>query len=222
MTPTFRPRYISFDCYGTLISFRIREATVPLISDRLDAAGVEAFMDRFRIYRLDQVLEYAPYDEIIEAAYRRTCARFGLEVRDGDIAALTSAVLTWGAHEDVVSPLRKIAEHFPLVILSNADDRHLAASVPRLGAPFHAVLTAEQAQAYKPRYQAFEYMFDTLDATPEDFLHISSHQRYDHMPAFDLGIRDKVLLDRGYDPDLPHYGAVRMDTLDEVAKALGI
>ena len=33
-------------------------------------------------------------------------------------------------------------------------------SVVKLGAPFHAAYTAEEAQAYKPRLQAFEYMFD--------------------------------------------------------------
>lgn len=225
MTPTtFRPTYISFDIYGTLINFQIREATVPLISDRLDAAAIEAFLTRFRIYRYDQIMEYAPYDEIMENAYRRTCRRFGLEVRDGDVEALTAAVLSWGPHPDVVEPLKKMAEHFPLVALSNADDRHLAASIPKLEAPFHAVLTAEQAQAYKPRFQAFEYMLDTLDANPEDFLHISSHQLYDHIPMFELGFNNKVYLDRGYDRGIPYYdyGAALVTSLEEVNDALGI
>jgi 2-haloacid dehalogenase len=35
-------------------------------------------------------------------------------------------------------------------------------NVAKLGAPFYAVYTAESAQAYKPRMQAFEYMFDQL------------------------------------------------------------
>ena len=30
------------------------------------------------------------------------------------------------------------------------------------------------------------------------------------------------LLDRGYEPDIPWYGAVRMTSLDEVNRALGI
>ena len=58
-------------------------------------------------------------------------------------------------------------------------------SSPIFGADFHAVYTAEQAGFYKPRYGAFEYMLDQLNAAPEDVLHVSSHTRYDLMPAHD-------------------------------------
>lgn len=218
----FRPKYISFDCYGTLIHYQMREAVVPLIEGRLSGEQIEAFLDLFRIYRADEILEYAPYDQILESSFRRTSKRFNLEVTDADVSVITAALLTWGAHADVLTPLAKMAANFPLVILSNADDRHLDVSVPKLGAPFQAVLTAEQAGAYKPRVQAFEYMFDALNAAPTDFLHISSHQRYDLMPAFDLGIKDKVFLDRGYDPELPHYEYFSTKTLDDVNTALGI
>ena len=44
----------------------------------------------------------------------------------------------------------------------------IMSNVEKLGAPFHAVYTAEQAQAYKPRMKAFEYMFDMLGCGPED------------------------------------------------------
>ena len=43
-------------------------------------------------------------------------------------------------------------------------------------------------------------MLDQLNAKPEDFLHVSSHTRYDLMPMHDMGFRNLVLLDRGYDP----------------------
>ena len=218
----FRPKYISFDCYGTLIHFQMREAVEPFLIGRLSPDEVDRFFAVFRVYRFDEILEYAPYDQVLESSYRRTCRRFGLDAEAAAIEAITTAVLNWGPHADVPGPLAKMAEHFPLVILSNADDRHLAASVPRLGAPFHAVFSAEQAGAYKPRLQAFEYMFDALDAAPEDFLHVSSHQRYDIIPAYDLGIRNKVYLDRGYDPELPPYEYLSARTLDDVTNALGI
>ena len=74
------------------------------------------------------------------------------------------------------------------MILSNASDNQIQSNVEKLGAPCHAVLTAEQAQAYKPRFRAFEYMFDTLGCGPEHFLHVSSSLRYDLMSAHDLRI----------------------------------
>jgi 2-haloacid dehalogenase len=84
------------------------------------------------------------------------------------------------------------------------------------------VYTAEQAQAYKPRYQAFEYMLDTLNAKPEDFLHVSSHTRYDLMPMHDMGFRNLVLLDRGCDPVTAGYDYTTVQSLDELNKLLGL
>ncbi|MFT4136775.1 haloacid dehalogenase type II [Microbacterium sp.] len=216
------PKYISFDIYGTLIDFQMGKTVERLIGDRLDADRLGAFKDRFGANRWDEILEYRPYNEILERAWRRTCAQFGLEVGDGDVDAITTDILEWPAHDDVPEALARMAEHFPLVALSNADDSHLAASIPKLGAPFHAVYSAEQAGAYKPRLRAFEYMLDQLQVDPSEILHISSHQTYDHIPMFELGFTNKVLLDRGYEPDIPWYGAVRMTSLDEVNRALGI
>ena len=217
-----RPKYISFDVIGTLIYFEMRKTVEPLLADRITGDDFEAFYDRFRLDRYDEVMEYRPYDQILDRAFRRTAAQFGVEVRDSDVATIIDDMRGWGAHPDVPAPLATMAEHFPLVALSNADDSHLAGFIPRLGAPFHKVITAEQTGAYKPRHRAFDYMLNELDAKPGDFLHISSHQLYDHIPMAELGFTNKVFLDRGYDPDLPHYGAVRMTSLDEVNRALGI
>lgn len=217
-----RPKYISFDIIGTLIHFEMRKIVEPMVADRLPAGQIDRFFDDFSFIRYDEILEYRPYDEVLERSFRRISERYGLEVRDEDVATIQREVLEWGAHPDVPEPLARMAEHFPLVALSNADDRHLNAFIPRLGAPFHRVITAEQTGAYKPRVQAFDHMLRELDAEPSEFLHISSHQHYDHIPMQKLGFTNKVFLDRGYDPDLPSYGAIRMTSLDEVNRALGI
>ena len=224
MTDTkFRPKYVSFDCYGTLINFEIGSVTRRLIGDRLSEEQITAFLPQFSKYRYDQVCgSYYAYSQVLHDAYARTCRKWGLDVQADAGDQLAAAVLTWGPHPDVVEPLQKMAENYQLVILSNADTRFLETSVPKLGADFHAVFTAEQAGFYKPRYQAFEYMVDQLDATPEDFLHISSHTRYDLMPADDLGVTNKVMLDRGYDPQSPAYNYTLVDSLDEVNSLLGI
>ena len=93
--------------------------------------------------------------------------------------------------------LAKVAKEIPLVILSNASDDQIQHNVAKLGAPFHRVYTAQQAQAYKPRLQAFEFMLDSLGCNPEDVLHVSSSLRYDLMSADDLGIVNKVFVNRG-------------------------
>jgi 2-haloacid dehalogenase len=217
-----RPKYISFDVIGTLIYFEMRKTVEPIVADRLQGERLEQFFTDFSFIRYDEILEYRPYDEVLDRSFRRICARYDLEVRDEDVAAIQRDVLEWGAHPDVPEPLATMAEHFPLVALSNADDRHLNTFIPRLGAPFHAVFTAEQTGAYKPRVQAFDHMLAQLDAKPEEFLHISSHQLYDHIPMAKLGFTNKVFLDRGYDPESPAYNYTTVKSLDELNTLLGL
>ena len=222
-TPTFRPTYVSFDCYGTLINWNTDSITRRLLADRLPEDQWPAFKKVFRGYRFDEVSgDYKPYEQILQNSFDRVCKRWGIGPTEGAGAEFAEAVRSWGAHEDVPAPLKLMGDNYKLVILSNADDSFLDVSVPRLGADFHSVFTAEQAQAYKPRYQAFEYMLDQLNATPEDFLHVSSHTRYDMMPMHDLGFPNLVLLDRGYDPATSGYGYVRAESLDEINSMLGI
>ncbi|WP_294323107.1 haloacid dehalogenase type II [uncultured Sphingomonas sp.] len=201
-----RPKYISFDCYGTLINFEMAPVARTLYADRVAAEAMDRFTADFSAYRLDEVLgAWKPYRDVVEGALRRTCAKNGVEYRDSDTATVYAAVPTWRPHADVVEPLKRVAAEYPLVILSNSMVDLIPHSVEKLEAPFHAVYTAEEAQAYKPRMQAFEYMLDQLGCNPEDMLHVSSSFRYDQMTAYDMGIKMKAFVDRGHEPVNPYY-----------------
>jgi 2-haloacid dehalogenase len=122
----------------------------------------------------------------------------------------------------VAEPLKRVAKEFPLVILSNAADAQIHSNVALLEAPFHMVLTAEQAQAYKPRFRAFEYMFDRLGCDPADLLHVSSSYRYDLMSAYDLGIGHRAHVARGHEPVAPYYGAHEIADISALPGLLGL
>lgn len=203
---TFRPKYITFDCYGTLTRFYMADMARVMFADRVPAERMEAFVKDFGYYRLDEVLgSWKPYNEVIRQSVIRSCNRWSIEYRDQDSIDIYEAVPTWGPHTDVAEPLTRIAKEFPLVILSNAADDQIQSNVDKLIAPFHAVYTAQQAQAYKPRLQAFEYMLDNLGCAPEDILHVSSSLRYDLMSAHDIGIKNTVFVDRGHGPSSSYY-----------------
>jgi 2-haloacid dehalogenase len=223
MAMTFRPRYITFDCYGTLIDFQIHAVTRTLLADRVDLARMPLFLADFSAYRFDEALgSWKPYAEVIEAALRRCCRRWGVSYRDADALQLYEAVPTWGPHPDVPAALATLAREFPLVILSNASDSQIHRNVARLGAPFHAVLTAEQAQAYKPRLRAFEYMLDRLGCDPGELLHVSSSLRYDLMSAHDVGIRHCAYVERGHGPSTSYYGHPTLKDLAELPALVGL
>ncbi len=221
--PQFRPKYITFDCYGTLTRFQMRAIARDMYSDRVPSDKIDQFNNDFGFYRFDEVLgDWKPYQNVIKNAVRRTCRRWGMEYVDSEAQVYYDEIPNWGPHPDVSAPLARVAEHYPLVILSNASDNQIGSNVDKLGAPFHAVYTAEQAQAYKPRYRAFEYMFDQLGCGPEDVLHISASLRYDLISAYGLNIRNKVYVNRGYEPTAPGYEYHEISGIDGLPGILGL
>jgi 2-haloacid dehalogenase len=219
----YRPKYITFDCYGTLINYRASDVAREMYGDRVPAARMDAFLKDFAQYRLDEVMgDWRPYDQILENAIRRTCKRHKIEYREGEGRRFYDAVPTYGPHPDVPEPLARIAKEIPLVILSNAMDEQIPHNVAKLGAPFHRVYTAQQAGAYKPRLRAFEYMLDQLGCAPEDLLHVSSSMRYDHLSAADMGINDRAFVARGHEPPCPAYGAREIPDIGGLPALVGL
>lgn len=219
----YRPKYITFDCYGTLINFDMAGAARDLYGDRLDAKAMEKFIWNFSAYRLDEIMgAWKPYSEVVYNSLSRACKANGVSFKDEDARMVYERVPTWGPHADVPAGLSKVAKEIPLVILSNAMNAQIMSNVEKLGAPFHAVYTAEQAQAYKPSFKAFEYMFDMLGCGPEDVLHCSSSFRYDLMSAHDLGIKNKVWVNRGHEPANPYYGYTEIADISGLAGAVGL
>ena len=219
----FRPKYISFDCYGTLTRFRMGEMTREIFADRIAAERMDQFIADFSAYRFDEVLgAWQPYEVVLKNAVRRLCKKWKLQYFDDEARTYYDAVPTWAPHADVQEGLARVAKEIPLVILSNASDDQIQKNVAKLGAPFHRVYTAQQAQAYKPRLQAFEYMLDALNANPEDMLHVSSSLRYDLMSADDLGIKNKVFVNRGHGPGCPAYGYTEIADIGGLAGVVGL
>ena len=219
----FRPKYVTFDCHGTLINFEMAEAARDLYGATLSEPAMTAFVKAFSAYRLDEILgAWKPYAEVVSNALARSCRRIGIPFKPEDAEMVYQRVPTWGPHPDVPAGLARLAKHIPLVILSNAMTAQIPANVARLGAPFHAVFTAEQAQAYKPRMRAFEYMFDMLGCGPEDITHCSSSFRYDLMTAHDLGIASKVWVNRGHEPANPYYDYTEIKDISELPGVFGL
>ncbi|CCE04377.1 2-haloacid halidohydrolase IVa [Bradyrhizobium sp. STM 3843] len=220
---SFRPKYVTFDCYGTLTNFQMAEAARDLYGAVLEEAAMVDFIRDFAAYRLDEILgDWKPYADVIANALERTCKKNHVAFKPEHGEAVYAHVPTWGPHPDVPAGLAKVAKEIPLVILSNAMNAQIGSNVAKLGAPFHGVYTAQQANAYKPRMKAFEFMFDMLGCGPEDVTHCSSSFRYDLMTAHDLGIRNKVWVNRRHEPANPYYGYVEIENISALPGVFGL
>lgn len=192
------PKFISFDCYGTLTNFEISATTRQLYADALDSDRLDSFLSDFSHFRRDEVLgPWKPYRDVIADSLARTCQKHAHVFDPGIADAIYGRIPAWGPHPDVTEGLAALARHIPLVILSNSMTDLIMHNVDRLGVTFDHVFTAQEAGAYKPRLQAFEYMLDQLRCGPEDMMHVSCHYRYDIMAAADLGFGRRVFVDRG-------------------------
>jgi 2-haloacid dehalogenase len=219
-----KPKYITFDCYGTLTNFQMGPMARKVFADRIRPEQMDGFVADFSAYRFDEVLgDWKPYRDVIRNSIERACRKWNLQYRDEEALQFYEAVPTWGPHPDVAEGLSRIANHIPLVILSNASNDQIHHNVAKLGAPFARVFTAQQAQAYKPRLRAFEYTIDQLGCPPEEMIHVSSSFRYDHMSAHDLRYGARVFVARGHEPSLmPHYATHEINDIGGLSALVGL
>ena len=89
----FRPKYITFDCYGTLTNFQMSSMARKLFPGRVAPDQMEEFVDDFRGYRLDEVLgAWKPYCEVVRNALERSCRLWAVPFREADAEAIYAAI----------------------------------------------------------------------------------------------------------------------------------
>lgn len=200
--PGPRPIWLTFDCYGTLIQWDegLLAAVERILAGKARRVDPQAFIAAYD--RHEHALEEArPHRSFVEVSARSLEAAFrdfGLEADHGDAEVLTSSIGRMPPFPEVVPTLRRLKEEgFNLAIVSNTDDAVIAGNVAQLGGSIDRVVTAQQAQAYKPSQQIFEHAWRTLGiGERSQVVHICASPHLDHAAARDLGFR-AVWVDRG-------------------------
>jgi 2-haloacid dehalogenase len=183
---------VTFDCYGTLVDFDLNRVVRATLNERLRIDGVDEseFLRDFRVMRFQAVLEeYRPYKEILPVSLEQAMRLHGLPYRQEDGDALVAAVPTFGPFSEVPAVLTKLKEKYQIAIISNTDDDLIRGNVERIGVDFDFVITAEQARAYKPQRQAFEYALRRVGRAADHVIHVAQGFEYDIIPTHGLGMR---------------------------------
>ena len=218
-----KPKFVTFDMNGTLIQFRINDAIRQVLGDRLPAEIAAEFLQACKAYRIDECMgDYKPFHQIVAHSMERASRRLGLEFREDDARAVYEHIPTWGPYPGVTEALNRLAEAYPLVIVTNSDTAHAVRLAENLQAPFEVVISAEQMGVYKPRLRAFEYMFDKLGAAPDEIVHVSASPMYDLRPAAAMGIEHKVYVDRGFEHDEWWLGYERITDIADLPVLFGL
>ncbi|MFZ1928034.1 MAG: HAD-IA family hydrolase, partial [Candidatus Sulfotelmatobacter sp.] len=89
---------------------------------------------------------------------------------------------------DTVQALQLLERRFRLAIISNVDDDLFAATLPQLKVKFGQIITAQQAQAYKPSLKIFELALSRIGVPAHRVLHVGQSLYHDVSPAQSLGL----------------------------------
>ncbi|MFM0336581.1 haloacid dehalogenase type II [Paraburkholderia fungorum] len=220
---TQQPKWLTFDCYGTLIQWDegLLAAVKEILSNRgateVDAPRFIEVYDRHE-HALEQTPPHRSFREVSGQGLRLALKEFGLDGSENDSTVLTSRISAMPPFPEVVDTLGKLkAMGYRLCIVSNTDDDIIAGNVAQLGGHIDRVVTAQQAGAYKPARRLFEYAHELLDVSKDDVVHICASPHLDHAAARDIRFRC-VWIDRGTGRKLlPDYTPdATLKTLDEV------
>jgi 2-haloacid dehalogenase len=182
---------LTFDCYGTLINWEegIFSALKPILSahnKKIDDARLLNLYGDFEL-RSEQA-PFRPYREVLESVVRQFGTELGFTPTPEEIRSLPDSLPTWKPWPDTVAALKQLKSRYRLAILSNVDDDLFARTRPQLEVEFDEVITAQQAQAYKPSLKLFELALSRINAPAHRVLHIGQSIYHDVVPAQALGL----------------------------------
>ena len=186
-----RPRLMSFDVFGTLISVRDSSygAFERILADaRATGVDVKAFWEYWEHRNIAHYWEpYRMYREICALSLDETFAHFGVARGDGRlIERYFEAFPRFFLYDDVVHTLDTLSRRYRLAIVSNIDDDLLA--LTPLQREFDLVCTAQRARGYKPDGTLFRYLIDNAGCRKDEILHAGQSQFTDMVGAKPLGL----------------------------------
>lgn len=206
-----RPEWLTFDCYGTLVQFD--KGLMTAVKEILERRGsapvdpsvlIEAY-DRYE-HALEQSPPFRAFRSVAAQALQEAMKELGLPYESADAEILVAAIPKMPPFPEAVPALRELKDKdFKLCIISNTDDDIIAGNVAQLDGLIDEVVTAQQAQAYKPSPKIFQYAHRVLDVGCDEIVHICASPHLDLAAARDMRFRS-IWIDRktGREP-LPDY-----------------
>jgi 2-haloacid dehalogenase len=196
-------RWVTFDCYGTLIDWNggIRGVLA-------DVFGEDTADERLRQYHVvEPALEHdgrLTYRQVLTGAMR------ALGAPEGRITALADSLPSWPPFPEVPAALAALrARGWRLAILSNTDRDYIEVSMTRIGVPFDLAIVASEIGSYKPAHRHWETFFARTGAPRERHVHVAASLRHDIAPAAELTLRSVWINRLGERSALPRLAELR-------------
>ena len=210
-------RWVTFDCFGTLIDWNTGFASLlrPIAGDRTEAL-------RSAYHLAERAVEtkrpHILYKDVLTESLRNAAATMGIAVSDTQARTLPESWDRLPVFADVEPMLKTLrASGYSTGVLTNCDDDLFELTHRSFLSPFDIVVTAEQVRDYKPSPAHFR-RFAAL-AKPDDWVHVACSWYHDIVPAKALGVK-RVWLDREGTGEDPSAASSRVTSAQDVAAAI--
>jgi len=212
-------RWLTFDCFGTLIDWRHGIRTT---GELLFPGHGQAFLDAYIALEAEVESEgsFKRYRAVLTETSRRAARQLRLDLKPDDATALVSTIPYWPPFGDVgaaLADLRK--EGWKFALLTNCDRDIIALTQRRLPASFDAVVTAEDVSAYKPNPAHFRLFQSTFGASADAWIHVAQSYFHDIKPTHELGIT-RIWVNRQGERDDPSLADVVINGLAQLPDAV--
>ena len=195
VTVSARMRWITFDCFGTLVNWQegFANAIRPIAGDRTEDV-LHAYFAHEAV--VERQTPHRSYKEVLVIALARAAKECGLSVPADDIKSLAAAWAAMPVFDDVEPMLAELRrEGWRLAVLTNCDEDLFALTHAQFRTRFDLVLTAERMRGYKPAPWLFLGFEKLTRVDRRDWVHVANSWYHDIAPARALGIQH-VWLDR--------------------------
>jgi len=195
-------RWITFDCFGTLVDWHTGFANIlrPLAGERV--GELVAAYHRFE-RPLEEARPHRLYAEVLCEGVARAAREIGLNVNVATLDALPENWATQPIFPDVEPALAELrAAGWKLAVLTNCDRALFAQTERGFRQPFDLVVTAEEVKDYKPSLAHFRHFWRVSGVERRDWVHAACSFYHDIGPARAMDIA-RIWVDRdrtGEDP----------------------
>jgi 2-haloacid dehalogenase len=185
-----RPKMMSFDVFGTLIS--VRDSSYGAFERILADCGarhldVKVFWEYWEQRNIAHYWQpYRSYREVCELSLAESFAHFKVTGDSRLIDRYFEAFPRFLLYDDVARTLDLLSARHKLAVVSNIDDDLLAATPLRRN--FDLVCTAQRAKGYKPDGTLFRYLIDKSGVAKHEILHAGQSQFTDLVGGKPLGL----------------------------------
>jgi 2-haloacid dehalogenase len=181
-------RWVSFDCYGTLIDWNGGIASV--LSRLWPSENVDELLAYY--HAVEPVVQFdgsLTYRRVLERSLRGLAAVRDLPLADGEATALADSLPEWPPFPEVAEALTRLrAAGWKLAVLSNTDADFLDASIARLGVVIDERVVASEIGSYKPGHRHWDELERRTGLAPDAYVHVAASLFHDIEPCADLEI----------------------------------